>query len=80
MPVDAYRSDMASFDTLATAKESQKAGFDRVQAEAVARAVGKLESEHLATKEDLYRVALYIVGAQTTLTAALTFGIVRFLS
>ena len=74
---------MASIDTLAAAKELQDAGFDPNQAEALARTVGKLESEHLATKTDLaglradlYRVALGIIGAN----AAITLGIVRFLS
>ena len=74
---------MASINTLAAAKELQAAGFNPDQAEALARTVGKLESEHLATKADLaglradlYRVALGIVGAN----AAITLGIVRFLS
>ena len=67
---------MVAFDTLSAAKELQAAGFEQSQAEAVARAVVKLYTEHLATKEDLYRVALYIVGAN----AAITLGIVRFLS
>ena len=66
---------------MAAAKELQDAGFDPRQAEALARTV--LESEHLATKTDLaglradlYRVALGIIGAN----AAITLGIVRFLS
>lgn len=67
---------MVAFDTLSAAKELQAAGFEQSQAEAVARAVVKLYTEHPATKEDLYRVALYIVGAN----AAITLGIVRFLS
>lgn len=68
---------------MAAAKELQDAGFDPRQPEALARTVGKLESEHLATKTDLaglradlYRVALGIIGAN----AAITLGIVRFLS
>ncbi len=74
---------MASINTLDAAKELQDAGFDPKQAEALARTVGKLESEQLATKTDLaglradlYRVALGIIGAN----AAITLGIVRFLS
>ena len=67
---------MVAFDTLSAAKELQAAGFEQSQAEAVARTVVKLYTEHLATKEDLYGVALYIVGAN----AAITLGIVRFLS
>ncbi len=74
---------MVSIDTLAAAKDLQDAGFDPDQAEALARTVGKLESEHLATKADLaglradlYRVALGIIGAN----AAITLGIVRFLN
>ena len=67
---------MVAFDTLSAAKELQAAGFEQPQAEAVARTVVKLYTEHLATKADLYRVALYIVGAN----AAITFWVVRFLS
>ncbi len=74
---------MASIDTLAAAKELQAAGFDSDKAEALARTVGKLKSEHLATKADLagpradiFRIALGIIGAN----AAITLGIVRFLS
>ena len=66
---------MAAFDTLTAARDLQAAGFEREQAEAVARTVGKLEAEHLATKPDLYRTALLIVGAN----AAITFGLLRFL-
>ena len=67
---------MVAFDTLSAAKELQAAGFGQSQAEAVARAVVKLYTERLATKADLLRVALCIIGAN----AAITFGIVRFLS
>ena len=78
---------MASIDTLAAAKELRAAGFDSDKAEALARTVGKLESEHFASKtdlaglraelkSDLYRVALGIIGAN----AAITLGIVRFLN
>ena len=67
---------MVAFDTLSAAKELQAAGFDQAQAEALASTVVKFYTEHLATKADLYRVALYIVGAN----AAITFGVVRFLS
>ena len=68
---------------MAAARELQDAGFGPRQAEALARTVGKLESEHLATETDLaglranlYRGALGISGAN----AAITLGIVRFLS
>ena len=74
---------MTTIDTLAAAKELQAAGFNSDQAEALPRTVGKLESEHLAAKADLaglradmYRVAFGIIGAN----AAITLGIVRFLS
>ena len=67
---------MVAFDTLSAAKELQAAGFEQSQAEAVARTVARLYTEHHATKADLYRVALYFIGAN----AAITFGIVRFLS
>lgn len=59
---------MVAFDTLSAAKELQAAGFEQSQAEAVARTVVKLYAEHLATKADLYRVALYIIGANAAIT------------
>ena len=71
-----YACFMVAFDTLKAAKELQAAGFGQAQAEALASTVVSLYTEHLATKADLYRVALYITGAN----AAITFGIVRFLS
>ena len=67
---------MVALDTLKAAKELQAAGFNQAQAEALASTVVNLYTEHLATKANLYRVALYIIGAN----AAITFGIVRFLS
>ena len=67
---------MVAFDTLSAAKELQAAGFEQSQAEAVARTVAKLYTERLATKADLHRVALYILGAN----AAITFVAIRFLS
>ena len=71
-----YACFMVAFDTLRAAKQLQAAGFDQDQAEALASTVVSLYTEHLATKAGFYRVALYIVGAN----AAITFGIVRFLS
>ena len=67
---------MVAFDTLSAAKELQAAGSDQAQAEALASTAVRFCTEHLATKTYLYRVALYIVGAN----AAITFGVVRFLS
>ena len=62
---------MAAIDSLAAAKELQDAGFEREKAEAVARTVGKFATEHLATKADLYKVAVAIVAANATITFAL---------
>ncbi len=62
---------VAAIDTLAAAKELQDAGFDQEKAEAVARTVGKFATEHLATKADLYKVAVAIVAANATITFAL---------
>ena len=67
---------MVAFDTLSAAKELQAAGFEQAQAKALASTIVNLYTEHLATKAVLYHVALYIIGAN----AAITFGIVRFLS
>ena len=67
---------MVALDTLSAAKELQVAGFEQSQAEAVASTVVKLYAEHLPTKADLYRVALYIVAAN----AAIIFVAIRFLS
>lgn len=67
---------MVAFDTLSAAKELQAAGFDQSGAEAVARTVVKLNTVHHPTKADLYRVALYILGAN----AAIIFVAIRFLS
>ena len=67
---------MVAFDTLSAAKELQAAGFDQSQAEAVARTVVKLYTEHLPTKADLHRVVLYILVAN----AAIIFVAIQFLS
>ncbi len=42
----------AAFDTLSAAKELQSAGFERTQAEAVARAI-RAGQGNLATKDDI---------------------------
>ena len=41
-------------DTLSAARDLEKAGFDRKQAEAVASTVNELASGNFATKADLY--------------------------
>ncbi|MCY4532175.1 MAG: DUF1640 domain-containing protein [Gammaproteobacteria bacterium] len=66
-----------SFDTLETAHELESAGIERKQAEALASAISKAAAghEHLATKADLYQVALMIVVAN----AAVTFGLLKLL-
>ena len=67
-----------SFDTLETAHELESVGIERKQAEALASAISKAAAaghEHLATKADLYQVALMIVVAN----AAVTFGLLKLL-
>ena len=50
-------SDMsAAIDTLSTAHNLEAAGFERVQAEAVASAIGRA-GDHAATKADLEPLA-----------------------
>ena len=66
---------MATFDTLAAARELERAGFERKQAEALANTFSKLNTEHLATKADLYQVALAVVLGN----AAITFGLLKLL-
>ena len=60
-------------DTLTAARDLEKAGFDRKQAEAIASTVNGLASGHFATKADLYQVAFAIVIAN----AAVTFGLLK---
>ena len=67
---------MVVLDTLKAAKKLQAAGFNQAQAEALASTIVNLSTEHLAARADLLRVALYTIGAN----AAITLGIVRFLS
>ncbi len=62
------------FDTLEAAKDLEKAGFERDQAEALANAMrrsGRARIGHLASKADLYQVAIGIVVANVGLTTAL---------
>ena len=68
----------ATFDTLTAARDLEAAGFTREQAETAVKAMrdAAAASRHdLATRADLYRVALAIVVAN----AAITFGIVNLL-
>ncbi len=68
----------ASFDTLSTTHDLEAAGFDRQKAEAVAAALGKANfpgRDHLATKADLYKVALAIVA----INSGVTFGLLKLL-
>ena len=68
----------ASFDTLSTTHDLEKAGFDRQKAEAVAAALGKASvpgRDQLATKADLYKVALAIVA----INSGVTFGLLKLL-
>ena len=68
----------ASFDTLSATRDLEKAGFERHKAEAVAAALGKASlpgGDHLATKADLYKVALAIVA----INSGITFGLLKLL-
>ena len=68
----------SAFDTLAAARELEAAGFTREQAEAAARTMRDAASasrSDLATRADLYQVALGIVIAN----AAITFGLIELL-
>lgn len=60
-------------DTLSAARDLEKAGFDRKQAEAIASTVNGLAAGSFATKADLYRVALAILIAN----AVVTFGLLK---
>ena len=66
------------FDTLEAARDLEAAGIERPQAEVLARTMRKASVSglgHLATKADLYQVALGIVIAN----AAITFGLLKLL-
>ena len=68
----------ASFDTLSTTHDLEKAGFDRQEAEAVAAALGKASLPgrvQLAAKVDLNEVALAIVA----INSGVTFGLLKML-
>ena len=68
----------ATFDTLTAARELEAAGFERRRAEALAKAIRHAAGAGhagLATKADLYRVALGIVIAN----AATTFSLIKLL-
>ena len=56
----------AAFDTLSAAKELQSAGFERTQAEAVARAIS-VGQGNLATKEDIGALRAEIGAVRTEL-------------
>lgn len=65
-----------TFDTLEAARELEAAGIERQQAEAIAstmRRAAAADHERLATKADLYQVALAIVVAN----AAIPFGLLK---
>lgn len=67
-----------TFDTLAAARELEAAGFTREQAETAVKAMRDAASASrtdLATRADLYQVALGIVIAN----AAITFGLIKLL-
>ena len=68
----------STFDTLTAARELEAAGLERRQAEAIAKTMrdaAGAEHGHLATRADLYQVALGIVIAN----AAITFSLVKLL-
>lgn len=67
-----------TFDTLTAARELEAAGFTREQAEAAAKTMRDAASasrSDLATRADLYQVALGIVIAN----AAITFSLIKLL-
>ena len=69
----------STFDTLAAARELEASGIERKQAEAIAgqlRTAAGADLARLATKVDLYQVALAIVVAN----AAITFGLLKVFS
>ena len=69
-----------TFDTLTAARDLEAAGFDRSQAEALAKAIRDGQGE-LATKADIARLdsrlstLQWVVGIQSAVTPA-TFAIV----
>ena len=69
-----------TFDTLTAARDLEAAGFDRSQAEALAKAIRDGQGE-LATKADIARLdsplstLQWVVGIQSAVTLA-TFAIV----
>ena len=68
----------STFDTLSAARELEAAGFTREQAEAAAKTMRDAASasrSDLATRADLYQVALGIVIAN----AAITFSLIKLL-
>ena len=68
----------STFDTLKAARELEAAGMDRPQAEAVAKTMrdaAGADLDRVATKADLYQVALAIVIAN----AAITFSLLKLL-
>ena len=68
----------STFDTLKAARELEAAGMDRTQAEAVAKTMrdaAGADLDRVATKADLYQVALAIVIAN----AAITFSLLKLL-
>ena len=67
-----------TFDTLAAVRDLEAAGFTREQAETAVKAMRDAASASrtdLATRADLYQVALGIVIAN----AAITFGLIKLL-
>ena len=69
-----------TFDTLSAARDLEAAGFDRVQAEALAAAIRNGQGD-LATKTDIaqldsrFSMLQWVVGIQSAVTLA-TFAIV----
>ena len=69
-----------AFDTLSAARDLEAAGFDRVQAEALAAAIRNGQGD-LATKTDIaqldsrFNMLQWVVGIQSVVTLA-TFAIV----
>ena len=78
LPEGAESRSASIFDTLTAARELESAGFTRDQAETAVKAMRDAASASrtdLATRADLYQVALGIVIAN----AAITFGLVKLL-
>ena len=68
----------STFYTLSAARELEAAGFTRAQAEAAAKTMRDAASSSrsdLATRADLYQVALGIVIAN----AAITFSLIKLI-